>query len=67
MTAGLSYEVSDSLVLDLAWRYSDFGTVQTDRGTLFNQFSNRTLEIEIGETEAELTSHAASLSARWRF
>lgn len=67
VTAGLSYEVSDRLLLDLAWRYSDFGTVQTDRGNLFNQFSNRTLEIEIGETEAELTSHSASLSARWRF
>ena len=67
VTAGLSWEVSDRLVLDLAWRYSDFGTVETDQGTLFNQFSTRTLDIEIGETEAELTSHAATLSARWRF
>lgn len=67
VTAGLSYEVSDRLVLDLAWRYTDFGTVKTDQGNLFNQFSTRTLDIEIGETEAELTSHAASLSARWRF
>lgn len=67
VSAGLSYEVSDTLVLDLAWRYSDFGKVETDRGTLFNQFSTRTLDIEIGETEAELTSHAVSVSARWRF
>ena len=67
VTAGLSHEVSDRLALDLAWRYSDFGTVETDQGNLFNQFSSRTLDIEIGETEAELTSHAVTLSARWRF
>jgi len=67
VTAGLSYEVSDKLLLDLAWRYSDFGKVETEAGILFNQFSTRTLDIPIGKTEAELTSHSVSLSARWRF
>jgi len=66
-TAGLSYEVSDELLLDLAWRYSDFGKVETEAGILFNQFSTRTLDIPIGKTEADLTSHSVSLSARWRF
>ena len=67
VTAGLSYDVSDALALDLAWRYSDFGKVETEPGILFNQFSTRTLDIPIGKTEAELTSHSVSLSARWRF
>jgi opacity protein-like surface antigen len=67
VSAGLAFEVSDTLVLDVAWRYSDLGTVETDQGTLFNQFSTRTSEFEIGKTEAELTSQSVSVSARFRF
>lgn len=67
VTAGLSYEVSDALSLDLAWRYSDFGKVETESGILFIQRSTGTLEIPIGATEADFTSQSVSLSARWRF
>lgn len=67
VSAGLAFEISDTLILDVAWRYSDLGTVETDEGTLFNQFSTRSTVIEIGETEAELTSQSVSVSARWRF
>lgn len=67
VTAGLSYDVSDALALDLAWRYSDFGKVETEAGILFAQFSTKALDIPIGKTEAEFSSQSVSLSARWRF
>ena len=67
VTAGLSYDITDALALDLAWRYSDFGKVETEPGILFNQFSKSTLDIPIGRTEAEFTAQSVSLSARWRF
>lgn len=67
VSAGLAFEVTDTLVLDLAWRYSDLGTVTTDAGTLFNQFSTRTSRIDIGETEADLVTQSVTVSARFRF
>jgi len=67
VTAGLSYDVSDALSLDLAWRYSDFGKVETESGNLFIQRHNGTRDIAIGATEADFTAQSVSLSARWRF
>jgi len=66
-TAGLGYEVSNSLTLELAYRYSDLGTVQTDDGTLFIQRHNFAKPIPIAETEADLVSQSVTVSARWRF
>ena len=72
-TAGLGYDVSDSLTLELAWRYSDLGEVETDDGNLYSErYSKRQgrpiqFDIPIGETKANLTTQGVTLSARWRF
>ena len=72
-TAGVGYDVTDHLTLELAWRYSDLGEVETDAGTLHNErYSKRqgrpiTFDIPIAETKANLTTQGVTLSARWRF
>lgn len=72
-TAGVGYDVTDHLTLELAYRYSDLGEVETDAGTLHNErYSARQqrpiqFDIPIGETKANLTTQGVSVSARWRF
>lgn len=72
-TAGVGYDVTDHLTLELAWRYSDLGEVETDAGTLHNErYSTRQqrpirFDIPIAETKANLTTQGVSVSARWRF
>lgn len=72
-TAGLGYDVSDSLTLEIAWRYSDLGDVETDEGDLYSErYSKRQdrpiqFDIPIGETKANLTTQGVTVSARWRF
>lgn len=72
-TAGLGYDVSDSLTLEIAWRYSDLGEVETDEGNLYSErYSKKQdrpiqFDIPIGETKANLTTQGVTVSARWRF
>ncbi|WP_421694681.1 outer membrane protein [Aestuariivirga sp.] len=65
--AGLGYAVSDRITLELAYRYSDLGQVETDDGTLFVQRATSTLLIPIAATEASLTSQSVTVSARFGF
>lgn len=65
--AGLGYAVSDHVTLELAYRYSDLGEVETDKGTLFVQRSSGTLLIPIAPTSADLTTQSVTISARFGF
>lgn len=66
-TAGLGYAVSDSVTLELAWRYSDLGKVETDVGELYNVTSRGAGYIPIAETEADLATQSVTVSARFGF
>ena len=71
LTAGVAVPVGEVATLDLAWRYTDFGTVETGRGT------GRTVcriegcglasEYAVPETLADLASHGLYISLRFAF
>lgn len=67
LTAGVAIPLNDQLSLDLAYRYSDLGRVQTDSGSasIARPTGNRTLEI--AGTQAALQTHGAMLSLRYAF
>ena len=67
LTAGLSMPLGDRLDLDLAYRYSDLGSVQTDAGQATVVRSSGTRSIAIGGTKADLRSHGVMLSLRYAF
>lgn len=67
VTAGLGYAVSDRLTLEVAYRYSDFGKVETDKGPMFVQKHASSLTLPIGSTEADLVSQEVTMSARIGF
>jgi opacity protein-like surface antigen len=59
--AGMSYDVSPNLTLDLAYRYADLGDAETGRATAFDgSDSYKGLEIR------DITSHDLLFSARYR-
>lgn len=59
--AGLSYDVTDQLTLDFAYRYTDLGDAETGRATAYDgSGSYNGLEIR------DITSHDLLLSARYR-
>lgn len=64
-SAGVGYRVSDGITLELAYRYSDLGTVETDVGNLYNVTSTSARNIPIAETEADLVTQSVTVSARF--
>jgi opacity protein-like surface antigen len=67
LTAGLSVPIGDRLNLDLAYRYTDLGQVQTSAGEATVVRSRGTRRIDIGGTHADLQSHGAMISLRYAF
>lgn len=67
LTAGLSVPVGDRLDLDLAYRFTDLGQVQTDAGEATVVRSSGTRSLDIGGTKADLQSHGVMLSLRYAF
>lgn len=65
--AGFAFDVNDHLSLDIAYRYSDLGTVETDSKTLYIKRPTWDLTIPIAPTRAELTTQSINVSARFRF
>lgn len=69
VTAGVSTALGESTTLELAWRYSDLGTVETATGggrVVWNDGSNE-IPLNQGATEAHLRSHGLRLSLRYVF
>jgi opacity protein-like surface antigen len=67
LTAGISVPLGDRLDLDLAYRYTDLGKVQTDAGQATVVRSSGTRSLAIGGTNADLQSHGVMLSLRYAF
>lgn len=59
--AGLAYDVTPSVTLDLAYRYTDLGDARSGTVTAYdNSSSYKSVEIE------DITSHDLMLGVRWR-
>jgi opacity protein-like surface antigen len=67
LTAGVSLPVSERIALELAYRWTDFGTVKTRTGTAQIVRPNRKTNLTIGGTEMDWTSQAVLASLRFRF
>ncbi|MDE0063051.1 MAG: hypothetical protein OXU72_09710 [Gammaproteobacteria bacterium] len=67
VTAGVATALSARTTLELSWRYSDLGTVQTGRGpgrVTWNDGSREPLRLVLAETRADLKGHGLRLSLR---
>lgn len=67
LTAGVSLPVSERIALELAYRWTDFGTVKTRTGTAQIVRPNRQTSLTIGGTEMDWTSQTVMGSLRFRF
>ena len=70
VTAGVAVALSERMTLDIAWRYTDFGTVRTDHGqgwVVWRDGSREPLELDLAETRADLSSHGVLASLRYAF
>lgn len=62
---GATFDLTPSLALDLAFRHTDLGTLRSPRGTATIVRPNRTLEIDIDQTRADVATRGITLSVRW--
>ena len=67
LTAGVSLPVSERIALELAYRWTDFGTVKTRTGTAQIVRPSRKTNLTIGGTEMDWTSQTVMASLRFRF
>ena len=70
LTAGVASPVGKAVTLDLAWRYTDFGMVETGRGrgyVVWRDGSRDPLELDSAETRARLSSHGIWASLRYAY
>ena len=67
LTAGVSIPLSERLDLDLAYRWTDFGTVKTNAGSAKIVRPAGRSNLEIAGTEIDLQSQAVLASLRFRF
>ncbi len=70
LTGGVAISLTEKITFDIAYRYTDFGTVETSDGTakVVSQATGTTLaDIDIGETRANLASHGLHFSLRYAF
>lgn len=68
--AGVATSLSDRITLDLAWRYVNWGIVETGRATgrvIWKDGSREPLELDLAETWAMLRGQGFRMSLRYRF
>ena len=68
VTAGVATALNERTTLDLAWRYTDLGTVHTGRGegkVVWRDGSRGPLPLDLAATRAKLRSHGLRLSLRY--
>ena len=70
LTAGVAARIRNDMTLDLAWRYTDSGDVETGRDTgqvVWQDGSRDPLKIDLAETWASLASHGLRVSLQYTF
>ena len=65
MTAGTGFVLTKHLTLDLSYRYTDLGRLQTDAGTMV--MDGPITSLEIGKTSTSLKSHGILMGLRYHF
>ena len=69
-TAGVAATLGERTTLDLAWRYTDLGSVHTGRGegrVVWRDDSREPLPLDLAPTRSKLRSHGLRLSLRYAF
>ena len=68
-TAGVAVSLGDKMALDLAWRYTDYGTVKTGKATGRIEYRDgrAPFPLSLARTEAALRRHGWVLSLRYAF
>lgn len=70
LTAGVAMFSGNTVALDLAWRYTDFGAAETGKAggrVVWRDGSRDPLEIDLDKTQANLSSHELRVSVRYAF
>ena len=70
LTAGLGLSLAESMTLDLAWRYTDYGDIETAGAggrIVWRDGSREPLALDLAPTQAKLRSHGLRLSLRYAF
>ncbi len=68
LSAGLAVRIREKMTVDVGWRYTDSGVVETGRATgriVWRDGSREPLELELAETWANLSSHGLRISLRY--
>ena len=68
LTAGAAARLREKVTVDVGWRYMDAGAVETGRTTgriVWRDRSREPLELDLAETEANLSSHGLRVSLRY--
>ena len=70
LTAGLGISLAEQLTFDLAWRYMDYGVIETGEGkgrVEWRDGSREPLALDLARTRAKLRSYGFRLSLRYAF
>ena len=70
LSAGVSTSLRKRMILGLAWRYTDSGIVETSKAMgriVWRDGSRDSLEIDLAETRANLSSQGLRISLRYVF
>lgn len=65
VAAGVGVKLNERATLEFAYRFTDYGRVETDVGPLVIGRGDREFEVEIDKTLARLRSNATTISLRW--
>jgi opacity protein-like surface antigen len=65
VTGGTGVVLSDSIILDIAYRYQDLGRIGTDRGSMVMDILPEGIEVDA--TSAPLRTHGITAGLRFRF
>ena len=68
-TAGLAVSLGEKVTLDLAWRYTDYGTVETGKATGRIEYRDGRppFPLPLARTRADLRGHGFTASLRYAF
>jgi opacity protein-like surface antigen len=66
-TAGTAIRLAPRLALEVAYRYTDLGRVESDRGDATRYRTSGTIPLPIDGTRSDLASHGVSIGLRYAF
>lgn len=70
LTAGIGFYLRGRITVDVAWRYTDHGAVETPNGegrVVWRDGSREPLPLNLGGTKGRLRSHGLNVSLRYTF